>query len=330
MEIKWTYNFKGKEVSPRTPVSGVSEVLLAFNHGAVPAGSLISLDLETGKENWRHDTQHYFNTPSIDASGSAYITSFAGDVYKINRSGQVCWSNSNDQSASDGIIADEKYIYAEIGFGADLTRALSLEDGRILWEYNNGGHSYSLEVCGNHVVHTTQTGGRDRRFFVHCLDTSGGIAWKKEHPHFLFAPLIHGGLIYVGSRGYIAVFRLDDGALTNQFFIDEGDAVIMKPILRSSEILFVTEKSKLYSIQSDDPGACLELYAEFPTSEILCVACEEQKHIVLTDSGLNMVSRTSGIEEVVTFKGGEGGLMKVGQDLIIASLKTVQRVCIKN
>jgi outer membrane protein assembly factor BamB len=257
IKTKWKYSLKGaRSVKQRCPVVHGDSVFVTFNHGQGSnfQGSLASLDIETGEEQWRFDASHYLNEPSVSKDGFIYLTSFDGAAYKIGLNGEMQWkSQPSERNVWAGLVIDETFYYAEIAGQSKYTRALNTSDGSILWEYENGGHSYALATdLQNCIVHCSVSGSFDETvIFLHCLNKETGKAiWKSKYSQYLFQSLIFQNLVYIGSRGHVALFRLENGELLTTFPIEEGVAVKEAPIETRNGIVFVSEKGRVFCLRA--------------------------------------------------------------------------------
>lgn len=256
-KAKWKYALKGvRSVTQRAPVICGTNVLATFNHGQDSnfQGTLTAIDIQSGQESWRFDTGHFLNEPCVTDDEEILISCFDGSAYKLTSDGTLLWeTQASKRNVWAGLHIQDKFYYAEIAGQSNYTRALSANNGEIIWEYQNGGHSYSLATdfirC---VVHSSVTNSFDnQKVFLHCLDkNTGKLIWKIQYEHYLFHPLIIDNYIYIGSRGHIALFCLVSGKLLARHRIAEGVAVTARPIKTSKGVIFVSEKGHFFCLEA--------------------------------------------------------------------------------
>jgi outer membrane protein assembly factor BamB len=220
------------------------------------------------------------------------VTSFDGAAYKIGLNGELKWkSKPSECNVWAGLVIDETFCYAEIAGQSKYTRALNASDGSILWEYENGGHSYALATdLQNCIVHCSVSGSfDDTSIFLHCLNKeTGKIIWKSNYSQYLFQPLIVENLVYIGSRGHVALFKLESGELLTTFPIEEGVAIKEGPIETRNGVVFVSEKGQVFCLKSVErkKGLLRKKNTELKEVWSLDLSSEINSRIVLKDDQL--------------------------------------------
>ncbi|MEO1394463.1 MAG: PQQ-binding-like beta-propeller repeat protein [Cyanobacteria bacterium J06634_5] len=381
IQAKWKFGIKGaREVSQRCPVlyqavdqtadispenSSKSLVLATFNFKEKGAlrGVLAALDIDSGEAVWQFEVSHSLTTPWV-VQEAIYVTCFDGSVYRLNGKGEVQWrSRPGHTNLWQGVWAQNLIVYAEIAGRAQYTRALNSENGEVVWTYKNGGHSYALTAdvssCGQgRIVHCSVSSPslREPKMAVlHCLEVaSGQLLWRTAHRQYLFAPLIDGPHVYIGSRGHVALFCLETGRLLNEFPLaqlantplakqgtqraavnqtnQETDwekiAVRARPIKTSQGIVFTLERGGLF---------CLALKAsndEAPTLETKwhChIEADIEAEIVPEKDNLLVISELGELMVVATASGEIGLRQKIsgftrGYGLAVISESPTERL----
>lgn len=244
---QWRFNLKGaRRVAQRTPVITEDLVLATFYHGEGlnSRGTLVALNASDGREIWRFDAEDTLNEPVVDRDGFIYTTCFNGWVYKLNREGKIVWQvRQASSSIWKPLLVRDLLVYAEIAGRAKNTWAIAISDGSLQWQYEHGGHSYSLAGSGDRIVYSTIKGSFDNKEIVlQCLDTqTGKPIWQTDSQQYLFNPIIDRQVIYIGSRGYVAAFCLQTGNLLTRYDLEAGVAVKMSPLITNDAVIFCTE-----------------------------------------------------------------------------------------
>jgi outer membrane protein assembly factor BamB len=245
-----------------------------------------------------------------------------------------------------GTIIEDKFFYAEIAGRSKYTRALNASDGSVLWEYENGGHSYAPATdLLERIVYCSVSGGLDEKtIFLHCLNNDTGEAvWKIKYAQYLFQPLIVGNHIYIGSRGHVALFSLNTGGLLATYQIEDGTAVTARPIKAESGVIFITEQGRIFCLNTVEAkkGLLRKKTTEFNQLWSLDLSSEVKARAVLAGSQLLVISEAGNLVKVNSENGAilsqdkltgfkEGyGLATYENDLLISVSKDCARIANK-
>lgn len=349
-KTKWKYGLKGaRSVTQRCPVVIGKSVLVTLNHGQGSnfQGTLSAVDVETGEEQWHFDVNHFLNEPSVSSDGNIFITCFDGSVYKLGSDGSLQWKSQHSEcNLWSGLVVDDQFYYAEIAGRSKYTRALNVVDGSMLWEYKNGGHSYSLATdFQDYIVHCSVSGGSDEKSIIlHCINkNTGSVVWTSKYDQYLFQPLIIGNLIYIGSRSHVALFDLENGELLATHQIENGVAVTSRPIETRSGVVFVSEKGRVFCLNIVDRkrGLLRRVAKEFKQSWSQDLLSESKARMVLAGSILLVITESGNLvkiniesgeilsqEKLTGFKEGHG-LAVYENDLIVSVSKDCVRLANK-
>lgn len=310
---KWKYGLKGaRSVTQRCPVIFGKTVLATFNYGQGSnfQGTLAAVDVDSGEELWRFNTEHFLNEPCISTDDNIFVTCFDGTVYKLGIDGQLQWkSQPSECNLWSGILFENKFYYAEIGGRSKYTRALNTTDGSVAWEYENGGHSYALATDHKErIVHCSVSGGFDEStIYLHCLNNdTGKPIWKTKYDQYLFQPLIIDDFIYIGSRSHVSLFSLDSGELLATHQIEDGIAVTARPIDAEGRVIFITEEGRVFCLSTLETKVGMLRKKSFELEQLwsLELSCEVKARI-LQDGSLLLVITESGNLVTIDTKNGE-------------------------
>ena len=289
---QWQFNLKGaRRVAQRTPVITENLVLATFYHGEGlnSRGTLVALNANDGREIWRFNTESTLNEPVIDRDGFIYTTCFNGWVYKLNREGKIVWQIRQPSSTIwKPLLVEDLLVYAEIAGRAKNTWAIAISDGSLQWQYEHGGHSYSLAGNDSYLVYSTVRGSFDNKEIVlQCLDTqTGKPIWKTYHQQYFFNPIIDGRVVYIGSRGHVAAFCLQTGNLLARYDLEAGVAVKLSPLVTTDAVIFCTE-GEILSLSKSDAAIAMALNWHFTSgSQINANLLQyDTRLLAITESG---------------------------------------------
>jgi outer membrane protein assembly factor BamB len=212
-------------------------------------------------------------------------------------------SQPSECNVWSGTIIEDKFFYAEIAGRSKYTRALDTNDGSVLWEYENGGHSYALATDHlAYIVHCSISGGFDEKTIIlHCLNKDTGEAvWKINYDTYLFQPLIIGNYIYIGSRGHVGLFSLGTGELLATHQIEDGVAATARPIKTESGVIFITEQGRIFCINIIEAkkGLLRKKTTELEQLWSLDLSSEVKARMVLVGKQLLVISEAGNIVKI--------------------------------
>ncbi|WOR15623.1 PQQ-binding-like beta-propeller repeat protein [Hyphomonas sp. FCG-A18] len=321
--------------------------ILTINHGQDSkfSGTLVGVELDTGKELWRFDHEHFFAEPSISLDGFVYLTSFSGHVFKIDMHGQLCWgTRPSERNLWQGILNQDQFVYAEIAGQSNFTRAIDCQSGTVCWEFENGGHCYGLAAseCSRFIVHSVGVTKKfgEWRYFLYCTNAeTGKLVWQTEHNDILYCPAILGDFIFVGSRNHVAVFDLDNGRPIDSYNLTESSEVSQRPVVSSGEVVVASQRGHVASllVKGEKRGLFRKLKPKLNVSWHLDLSAKirssvigvEGQILVLTEDGkCQFVNTLSGaVEQTVKvpyFKEGYG-LSPTQDGLLVAASRDCLR-----
>lgn len=272
LKTRWSVTLKGaRGVSQRPPVVAGDHALLTFNHGIGDyRGSLLCVDIETGRELWRFEGDHTLNQPLIAESNYIFISSFSGALYKLDMSGGFLWRSQPTRCNSwKAIICHDVVAYPEIAGRAKTTWGLSKEDGSTKWMHVHGGHAYSLASDSDLIVGSSVEHGMGvSSSTIYCIEgKTGNLKWERVYSGYVFRPLILDEHVFIGSRGCILCINLLSGLIVAQHQIEETVTITQAPLDTPWGVVFCAENGTILSLNlikvetgsSEDPRYSFEL-----------------------------------------------------------------------
>lgn len=311
---KWEFELsKERNVLVRRPVFVGTSVLhcLVYDKKGFSESLLLCFDVESGTEIWRFTEPHVFNEPVKNSQGDIFLSSYSGIVRAFKSDGTLMWH----RRVLDGprcnlgqaeLVGQDRLVVAEIHGQARNTWCLSQSTGELLWQFENGGHSYGLASDGAVVAHCTAVGGMyEQSVRTFALDSRSGLmVWCADGPHWMFDVQIVDDVVLVGGRGCLRGHAIGSGSLVAHHALADEMEISGKWIQRNLTSIFACSKSpSLVAIElfrRDAPG--LEegeflVRWEFDLGQPVVgqpVACGDQAYAMLENAGLQTFDLASG------------------------------------
>lgn len=335
MKVHWNFSVEGRSINQRRPLEVGGHLVGIFNllGRRDPSGIIHSLCQVSGEKLWEFRAEHYLSKP-VASEENVIVACFDGSVYKFAPDGTVLWKvQPSESNLLGGILAGDIYIYAETGHGT-YTRALDVETGATIWEFENGGHSYPATSSAGAIFHSTSLSGDKPGIVLYSLSTKGELLWKTKYPKYLFCSVIVDDLIVVGGRGCVAAFHLGSGRLLCEYSA-VGHVFKIPPILlnRGSRMIFsskeglvvcleFSESNKLFKFgKSVSCATVWEVNLDLRISdieqigELVLVMSEDGDFVEIDPSKGEVVSR----KKLKQFRNGHGFCHKDGRIFVAAS-----------
>lgn len=215
--VRWEFQSGGK----------VRSAVLCAGGRAVFAsddGTLFALELPTGKEVWRFDLgsadmerilpattppyeYDYLHSSPIVVHGTVYVGSMDGHLYAVDHeTGKERWKFPTLGKIRSTPVVDDGTVY--FGSWDGHLYAVDAANGELRWRFDTGGIiQSSAAVAGGMVV----VGSRSAKIFA--LDAgTGTMAWEHVHKDGSWVestPVIHEGVVYIGSSDALELFAFD-------------------------------------------------------------------------------------------------------------------------
>jgi outer membrane protein assembly factor BamB len=231
---------------------------------------LVSLDAETGRENWRVDFPQRFGTPipafgfasSPLVDGDAVYVQAADSVVKLDkRTGETLWrslaidsSIFNSGAFSSPVIATVHGRRQLVVQTRETLYGVALEDGEALWSQDvphfRGMNILTPMVVGDSVLTSTY---KNRTFLYDLAEQGGRVtpreAWSYKSPGYMSSPVVVDGYAYLHlGSGRLTCLDLATGEAT-WTTRPMGDYWSM--VVQGDKILALSDEGMLYLMRAN-------------------------------------------------------------------------------
>lgn len=215
---------------------------------------LYAVDIKTRKEKWRYETAGMYSSPAI-SDGILCIGHLAGSLYTLDtETGKVKWI-FNSVNKEKGIgepmpsIANSTVYF---GFYRDnYFYAVDFKTGALKWKFDTQSYVYSKPTIKNGVVYVGSADG----FFYALDSRTGDLKWKfkASDKHIESTPAIAGGTVYFTVNeaqpfGYL--YALDVNTGHQKWKIEGGDNILSSPVVDNG-IVYFGSSFKLYAVDAN-------------------------------------------------------------------------------
>ncbi len=231
---------------------------------------LVSLDAETGRENWRVDFPQRFGTKVPDfgfassplLDGDVLYVQAADSLIKIDkRTGETIWRSLSIDASIFNSGAFSSPVIAELHGRRQLvvqTRetlyGVALEDGAILWQQEvphfRGMNILTPTVIGDSVLTSSY---RNQTYLYDVRQEAAGLttaeAWRYKSPAYMSSPVVIDGFAYIHlANGRLTCIELASGEArwTTQPMGDYWSMVV-----QDDKILALADDGTLLLIEAD-------------------------------------------------------------------------------
>jgi outer membrane protein assembly factor BamB/predicted phosphodiesterase len=260
VKAAWTYSSAANIISTPVLVNGL--VVVGNQNGLVEA-----LDVKKGKLQWKFQTGGpIFSSPATmpERRGGAPATirhrivfgSTDGNVYCINDKGQLLWKHSFDAAVLGAPEIKNNIVY--IGGSDKSFRAISLEDGKLLWKFSeiNGPVTSKPVIQDSMVVF----GAWDRNLYA-LNATTGHLIWKWNNGSTVInfspaacIPVIKNDIVYIVApdrymtaldlRSGSVVWRTNESTVRESIGISEDGNMVYGKTMQDTVVAFNTGAMK--------------------------------------------------------------------------------------
>ncbi len=233
-------SYLGKDASSAPLIEGNN---IIFSFAGDVDYSLISYDLDNGKNNWRIDLG-FLQTSPILHDGFVYVGSLNGNFYKVDaKSDSIMWKYDAKSQIHSTCAIDSGCAV----FGADKggVYCVNLSDGSLKWKTAADGPVVAPPLIYDGKVFA---GSYDSCYY--CLDlSSGAVIWKKNmHTKILGGSSLFNdeNVIFGGVDGSLYSLKISDGS---QSWVAPTKGVIgSSPLCSGPYIYFTSYDFNIYCI----------------------------------------------------------------------------------
>jgi outer membrane protein assembly factor BamB len=170
-DLVWQFDLTGNRAMKgirSSPAAGGGLVVFGADDGAVYA-----LDLQTGQQRWRTETNAAVAAPPSIADGKVFVGNLNGMLHAIDlESGQIRWThNAGAPTFSNALLVREYAVFCTLG-GSVL--ALRTSDGSIAWETDIGSPMNSGPVAAGEYLYV----GTLKKELCGLRVSNGEFVWK--------------------------------------------------------------------------------------------------------------------------------------------------------
>ncbi|WP_062351932.1 carboxypeptidase regulatory-like domain-containing protein [Bacillus kwashiorkori] len=270
LELQWEYHSPGRgEILFSTPAVANNQVILTTDRGWV-----VSLDAQTGKEQWSvRFGQSNRSTPTIE-NGTIYVSGgMDGNIYALDlETGRTKWVKNIGQPAIyESALYHNDILYVSSGLNDNAkVFALDAKNGTTIWSKPLGASSFSSSAIGDNYLYV---GSYDNRTLRALNLETGEEIWKQQIPREGFASRIvyYEGDVYTftsnfdNGSGSLYVFDGRNGSI-KLHINDIGDPQMASPIIFEDIIIASSFAKPL--VRAFDKNSGVELWSNKVVGQI--------------------------------------------------------------
>lgn len=252
----WAWGMEGWDAYVSSPV--VADGLVVFGAGD---GSVYALELATGQEVWRFDTEGRIRSTPAIADGIVFVGSADGFVYALGLAdGSERWRHATEGASLDsgGFGFDRRSVMGSpavvdgtvyVGSRDGFMYALDQETGERKWRVS---HQVSWAMSSPSVAGDALFAGTSDGLFVHRVDvTTGEEVWRFQAGEYTWSsPALVDSTVYIGDGGgYLRA--LDAGSGSERWRFRAGDGVYSSPWVADGVVYFGADDGAVYALGSE-------------------------------------------------------------------------------
>ena len=210
-------------------------------------GSLLAIDLDTGKKIWEYKVEIGFVTGPAIKDDHIYIGDIDGIFYCLDKNGELVWKHQTDAE----INSSANFYGSDVLFGSQDTKLYSLDakSGKVTWE-----HETADQVrCGATIVENRAfVAGCDGGLHIIELDNGQELSSVDIESPTGVTPAVMGDTVFVGTEtaGFMAIDWKK--SRVNWKFEVEGNAPIRScPAVNKGHVVFGAQDRTVYSINPE-------------------------------------------------------------------------------
>ncbi len=254
--IPWEWGFEGWDAYTSSPVVLDSVVIVGAGDGV-----LYAIELSSGRELWRFETDGRIRSSPAVADGVVFVGSADGRVYAVDlESGQERWRYEPDGvslvSADFGcdrrsIISSPTVVDGTVYVGSrdGWMYAIDQASGEFKWRAD---HQVSWAMSSPAVLGETLYSGTSDGTFVHALDVaSGEELWRFDAAGYTWSsPAVAGDAVYIGDGGG-NLWALDRETGNVRWSYRTRGSVMSSPTIGGGMVYFGSDDGNIYALHGD-------------------------------------------------------------------------------
>jgi eukaryotic-like serine/threonine-protein kinase len=208
-------------------------------------GSLISISLVDGSENWRLKLETQSHTTPAYSNGKIIVADDNGIIYAVDESGEIIWDLATSGSFQAHATISDNLVY--IGSTDGNLYVVNLNSGNLEWTFDSGAKIYyGAAITKTKVVFGT-TGHK-----VFCLNKKTGKEfWFFEAGSVIGTnPVIAGQVVYFGSLDK-NMYAIDLNSGEKIWNFEARGRIISNPIVVQNRLLFASQNDRLYCFEKE-------------------------------------------------------------------------------
>ena len=210
-------------------------------------GSLLALDLDTGKKIWEFKVEIGFVTGPAIKDDHIYIGDIDGIFYCLDKDGELVWKHQTDAE----INSSANFYGSDVLFGSQDTKLYSLnaKTGKVTWE-----HETADQVrCGATIVENRAfVAGCDGGLHIIELDKGQELSSVDIESPTGVTPAVMGDTVFVGTEtaGFIAI-DWKKSKVKWRFDVEGNASIRSCPAVQKGHVVFGAQDRTVYSIDPE-------------------------------------------------------------------------------
>jgi outer membrane protein assembly factor BamB len=212
--------------------------------------SIISYNVNTGKENWNVDFGWVVSSPVLKNDNLIFGTM---DGYIVNiqpQNGSLIWKYKDKNEYTSNQFSSSSTIYNENIYTGNVNGnlySLKKSDGSLNWKFKTEGPVYSDVSAFNNKLFFFSD---DMNFY--CLDTAGNLVWKKDlsTKSYSSASFYNDLVITAAVDGFVYALNFSTGEIVWKF--RTNGSIWASPLIAQGKIFIGSLDEYFYCIRADN------------------------------------------------------------------------------
>lgn len=162
------------------------------------AGDLLAVDLASGKEDWRFETNGKIRSTPLAHGGRIYLGSWDQHIYALDAAtGEEIWKFDTGGIVQSSPAMGEGMLF--VGSRNPKVFALNMDTGEPAWEYVHADGSW-VESSAVHADGTVYIGSSDALALQALNPADGAELWRYKTGGWSWStPVVSGDTVYIGA-----------------------------------------------------------------------------------------------------------------------------------